>query len=233
MLGFGRRFWVNVLGRILPLSSSLLFAIFSTNNTAKGVVFLIAALVLILVEYLGVYRPLQRFEDVIRKQFDFYFEPFLEQAQVDGEKADLRVNIMLVRRTICFCRKFFQFYQKNMEGYPDANLNFSIKRGLCGYAFRKGSQVVMYRDLRGDTREAAQRKFHWSQEQFDLTDHVKAVATIPLYRQRTAFRGHIRHKYFGVLNIDATNDAGVEFLADPDVQQQITGFARFVQLSLA
>jgi hypothetical protein len=100
------------------------FAIFSTNNTVKAVVFSSAAVVLIVVEYLGVYRPLQRFEDIIRKQLDFYFEPFLEGARVDGEKADLRVNIMLVRRTIFGCRHFFQYYQKNMEGYADANLHF-------------------------------------------------------------------------------------------------------------
>lgn len=231
MLGFRTRFWVNVLGRILPLSASLLFAIFSTNNAVKAVVFSTAVVVLIVVEYLGVYRPLQRFEDIIRKQLDFYFEPFLEGARVDGEKADLRVNIMLVRRTI-FGRQFFQFYQKNMEGYADANLHFPIKSGLCGYAFRKGSQVVMYRDLRNDTPEVAQRKFRWSKEQSDLTQHVKAVATIPLYRQRTAFRGHIAHKYYGVLNIDATNEAGVEFLSDAAVQEQIVGFAQFVQLSL-
>jgi hypothetical protein len=227
MLGFRTRFWVNVLGRILPLGASLLFAIFSTNTIAKEVVFFAAAVVLIIVEFVGVYLPLQRFEEVIRKQLDFYFEPFLEAAQVDGEKADLRVNIMLVRRTICFCPHFFQFYQKNMEGHPDANLHFSIKRGLCGHALRKRSQVVVYRDLRQDTPALAQKKFQWSQEQSDLTQHVKAV-----YRKRTAFRGHIKHKYFGVLNIDATNNAGVEFLADADVQQQIMGFAQFVQLSL-
>jgi hypothetical protein len=231
MLGFRTRFWVNVLGRILPLAVSLLFALFSTNNTAKGIVFSVAILVLIIVEYLGVYRPLQRLEDVIRKQFDFYFEPFLHDAQVDGHHAELRVNIMLVRSTM-FDRCFFQYYQKNMEGYPDANLHFSIKRGLCGRAFRKNSHEVMYRDLRNDTQQAAQRKFLWSHEQFGITQHVKAVATIPLYRQRTAFRGHIKHKYFGVLNVDAINDAGAELLADSAVQKQIMGFARFVQLSL-
>jgi hypothetical protein len=90
----------------------------------------------------------------------------------------------------------------------------------------------MYRDLRHDTPAVAQKKFHWSPEQSDLTQHVRAVATIPLYRKRTGFRGHIKHKYFGVLNIDATNDVGVEFLADAAIQQQIMGFAQFVQLSL-
>jgi hypothetical protein len=231
MLGFRTRFWVNVAGRILPLTVSLLFAIFSTNNGAKGVVFSLAILVLILVEYLGVYRPLQHLEDVIRKQLDFYFEPFLHDAQVDGAHAELRVNIMLVRWTI-LGRHFFQYYQKNMEGHPDANLHFSIKCGLCGYAFRKNSHEVIYRDLRNDTPDAARRKFHWSQKQFDITNHVKAVATIPLYHQQTALRGHIKHKYFGILNVDATNDAGAEFLADESVRAQIKGFAGFVQISL-
>jgi hypothetical protein len=135
MLGFRTRFWVNALGRILPLGASLLFAIFSTNNTVKETVFVGAAMVLIIVEFVGVYLPLQRFDEVIRKQLDFYFEPFLEDAAVNGEKADLRVNIMLVHRCIFFCPRFFQVYQKNMEGHPDANLHFSIKRGLCGHAY--------------------------------------------------------------------------------------------------
>jgi hypothetical protein len=231
MLGFRTRFWVNVVGRILPLTVSLVFALFSTNEREKEVVFLIAVLVLIVVEYLGVYRPMRHASEIIREQFDFYFNPFVEEASFNGEKAQIRVNIMLVHWTFSG-RHFFQCYQQGMAGDPDANLHFSIKRGLCGYAFRKKSHEVVYRDLRQDTPDTAERKYRWLRRDFDNTQHVKAVATIPLYRQRTALRGHIKHKYFGVLNVDATNDAGAALLADSTVQKQIVGFARFVQLSL-
>lgn len=232
MLSVGTRFLVNILGRVLPLAVAFLFAVFSTNDTAKEIVFLCAILILIVVEYFGVYRPAKAFEDVIREVFDFFFVPFVNEASFNGMDAQIRVNIMLVRCTLRG-RHFFQYYQQGMAGHPDANLHFSIKRGLCGHAFRKNSHEVMYRDLRNDTAEAARRKFNWPQEQFDITQHVKAVATIPLYRERKTLRGHMRDQYFGVLNVDALNDPGVELLADQDIQKQIKGFAGLVQIILS
>jgi hypothetical protein len=232
MLAFRTRFWVNVVGRIVPLGVALAFALFSTDNAAKERVLLAAITVLILVEYVGVYRPMKHFSEIIREQFDCYFEPFVNDASFDGTKAEIRVNIMLVQWTLRG-RYFVQCYQQGMAGYPDANLRFSIKRGLCGYAFRKNSHEVLYRDLRTDTPDMAQRKFRWSQEQSDITEHVKAVAAVPLYRERKTLRGHIRHKYFGVLNVDAVNDAGVELLADAETQKQVKALAKFVRVSLA
>ncbi len=231
MLAFRTRFWVNVVGRILPLGVSLSFALFSTNNTAKGIAFSIAALMLILVEYLGVYRPLQHLEDVIRKQFDFFFEPFVQDAIFNGVKAEIRVNVMLIGRYFFF-RHFFQFYQQGMEPYPDANLHFSIKRGLCGEAFPKNTNEVTFRDLRNDPPEFSMKEYGWSKKEFAAVRHVRAIALIPLYRKRKTHRGPIKHTYYGTLNVDAVNDAGAFFLADPDVQLQIKGFSRFVQISL-
>ncbi len=231
MLSVGTRFLINVLGRVLPLAASFLFAAFSTNDTAKQFVFLATILTLIAVEYFGVYRPSKDFEEVIREVFDFFFAPFVNEASFNGMIAQIRVNVMLVRWTFRG-RQFFQYYERGMAGHPDANLHFSIKSGLCGHAFRKNLHEVMYRDLRNDTADAARRKFYWSQEQFEITQHVKAVATIPLYRQRKTLRGHIKYKYFGVLNVDALNDAGAELLADQGIEEQIEGFAGFVQIIL-
>lgn len=232
MLGFRTRFWVNVVGRILPLGVSFIFALFSTDDAAKERVFLVAVAVLILVEYVGVYRPMKHFSEVIRDQFDCYFEPFVNDAWFDGTKAEIRVNIMLVRWTLSG-RYFVQCYQQGMAGYPDANLRFSIKRGLCGYAFRSNSHKVLYRDLREETPDISMKKYRWSQKEIETVHHVMAVAAIPLYRQRTSLWGHIKHRYFGVLNVDAINDPGVELLADSGTQKQIKGFAKFVQVSLA
>jgi hypothetical protein len=231
MLSVGTRFLVNILGRALPLAVAFLFALYSPNDFAKEIVFLCAILIVIVVEYLGVYRPSKDFEDTIREVFDYYFEPFVNEASFNGMAAQIRVNVMLVRWTLRG-RYFFQYYQRGMAGHPDANLNFSIKRGLCGHAFRKNSNELIYRDLSNDTAEAARRKFNWPEDQFYITQHVKAVAAIPIYRERKTLRGHMKHKYFGVLNVDALNDPGVELLADPGVQKQIEGFAGLVQIIL-
>jgi hypothetical protein len=139
---------------------------------------------------------------------------------------------MLVRWNF-FGRHFFQFFQKGMGGQRDASLHFSIKRGLCGAAFRRKTHQVLYRDLRNETPEVSKKKYKWTQKEFDAIQHITAVATIPLYRQHKTLRGRIKDKYFGTLNFDATNDAGAVYLADPAVQQQIKGFAEFVQISLA
>src|SRR6266496_5431010 len=97
MLSIGTRFLVNVLGRVVPLAASFLFAVFSTNDTAKQFVFLGTILTLTAVEYFGVYRPSKDFEDVIREVFDFFFARFVNEASFNGTTAQIRVNVMLVR----------------------------------------------------------------------------------------------------------------------------------------
>lgn len=233
MLGFRTRFYINVVGRVVSIGLSLAYAFFSTNEVAKYSVSFAAIVFLILVEYLGVYRPSQKFEDVVRKQFDFYFEPFVSGAKFsDGTKADIRVNLMLIRWWF-FRRHFFQYYQQGMRGWSDSNLHFPIGCGLCGKARKDGSDTVTYRDLRPDTAESAATEFNWSAKRFEATKHVRAVAAVPLFRESKAFGGPIRHYCFGVLNVDATNDAGAEFLADPIIQQQIKDFSNFVEITLA
>jgi hypothetical protein len=232
MLGFRTRFWVNVVGRVVPLAVSFAVVFSAASENAKLTVFVIAILCLILAEYVGVYRPLSHFENVVRAQLDIYFEPFVKGATfIDGTKADIRVNIMLIRRRF-FRRHLFQYYQQGMKGFPDANLHFPIRCGLCGWAVRNESDVVTYRDLRHDTAETSKDEFNWSEKQFAATAHVHAVATVPLFRERGTLGGHIKHDCFGVLNVDATNDAGAEFLADPVIQEQIKDFSNFVEITL-
>ncbi len=233
MLGFRTRFWVNTIGRVVPLAVSFAVVFSGASELTKLVVFGVAILLLIFVEYIGVYRPLNHFEKVVKSQFDFYFEPFVNGATfIDGTKADIRVNLMLIKRWF-FRRHLFQYYQQGMKGFPDANLHFPIRCGLCGRAVRNKSDTVTYRDLRCDTAATAKSEFDWSAKQFAATTHVRAVATVALFRERKTFGGHIKHYCFGVLNVDATNDAGAEFLADPEIQEQIKEFSNFVQISLA
>jgi hypothetical protein len=119
-----------------------------------------------------------------------------------------------------------------MGGHPDAGIHFSIKRGLCGVAFARETHDVLYRDLRKDTQHYAKKKYKWSDREFEAVQHIKAVATIPLYRQRKTIRGRWKQKFFGTLNFDAINDAGADFLADENVHERIKGFAQFGQISL-
>lgn len=233
MLGFRTRFFVNVAGRVIPLCVSLAFALFSTDPVIKWLVPFAAIAVLILVEYLGVYRPAQRFEEIVRKQFDFYFEPFVTGATfIDGTKAKIRVNLMLIRWRI-FGWHLVQYYQQGMAGHPDANLHFPAYAGVCGQAVQNKSDTLVYRDLRHHTAETAKSEYKWAPKHFAITSHVRAVASVPLFRERKTFTGKIKHDCFGVLNVDAIDDVGAEFLADPIIQQQIKDYSTFVQLTLA
>jgi hypothetical protein len=233
MLGFRTRFFVNVAGRVVSICVSLAFAVFSTDPIAKYLALLAAIGVLVLVEYLGVYRPSQRFEEVVRKQFDFYFEPFVTGATFsDGTKAGIRVNLMLIKWRF-FGRHLVQYYQQGMKGHPDSNLHFPMHAGVCGQAVKNKSDTVTYRHLRGDTQAIAKSEYKWSAKHFGLTTHVRALVTVPLFRERKTFGGSIKHQCFGVLNVDAIDDVGAEFLADPIIQQQIKDYSAFVQLTLA
>jgi hypothetical protein len=231
MPGTKIRFILNLLGRITPMSVAFLLAVFSADNTSKGVGFALAIAFLVVSEYYGVYRPLQNIDEIRRKQFDFYFGPFVESANFNGMSAIIRVNIMMARRHWLQLH-LFQYYQFGMAGHPDANFHCSVKKGLCGHAFRNKKHEVVYRDFRNDTPESLKRKFRWGDKELEVCGHVKSVATIPIYREIKTFLGHVKFDYFGTLNVDSLDDAGAELLADAEIQQQIKAFAQFVQITL-
>jgi len=231
MPGTKIRFFLNLLGRITPMTVAFLLAIFTTDNAHKSIYFGSGIVLLIISEYYGIYRPLQNFDEIRRKQFDFYFGPFVESAKFNGVSAAIRVNVMLIRRHWLQLH-LFQYYQFGMAGYPDANFHCSIKKGLCGHAFRNKKHEVIYRDFRKETPESLRRKFKWGDKELAVCGHVKSVATIPIYKEIKTFWGHVKFDYFGTLNVDSLDDAGTELLADAEIHQQIKALAQFVQITL-
>src|SRR5438067_13628393 len=105
-----------------------------------------------------------------------------------------------------FGKRFHQYYQLNMEGEPDANLSFSVKKGFCGEVFRSGTQRAKFRDLRALSAEEQSAEFNFGKRELARISHVKGVACAALYKEGKTLRGAIKQKYFGVLNVDATDD---------------------------
>jgi hypothetical protein len=132
---------------------------------------------------------------------------------------------------LVFGQEIPQYYQLNMEGEPDANLSFSVKKGFCGEVFRSGTQRAKFRDLRALSAEEQSAEFNFGKRELARISHVKAVACAALYKEGKTFRGAIKQKYFGVLNVDATDDLGAEYLADPEVLNQVAFMAKFVQVT--
>src|SRR5260221_1049301 len=223
------KFLVNLMARLEPLTVAIIYSVLAPQDTYKILAYGAEVCMLGISEYLGIYRPLQNFEDTKRKQLDVFFQFFVETAQIGDFKASIRVNVMLAQWN-WVGRHFFQYYQYQMDGYPDANLHFCTKKGLCGEVFHKRKSEVIYADLRQLTRADAKRIYHFTDDEINASEHVKAVVCVPLFRKRRTLRGTNHDKYYGVLNIDALDDAGVELLKKEEIQKQIKAFAAFVQI---
>lgn len=222
------RFILSLVGRITPLTIAFIFAVLAPDTKTKGVAYACAVVLLIVSEYFGIYRPLQNLDETRRKQLDHYLKAFVDSAKLEDQKAVIRVNVMVVGWTITG-RRFFQFYQCGMKGYPDANLHFAVSKGVCcGMAFKRRLFKVEYADLRGPNLG-----YKLSKREVETTGHVKAVATIPLFREVKTLRGNPNEHYFGVLNVDAIDDVGAELLKEPKIQDQIKGHAEFIRITLA
>lgn len=221
------RFFLSLVGRVTPLTIAFAFAVISPDNKTKAIAYTCAIALLVVSEYIGIYRPLQNLDETRRKQLDHYLKAFVDSAKLGEQKAVIRVNVMMVGWTITG-RHFFQYYQSGMKDYPDANLHFAISKGVCGMAFKRRLFEVEYADLR-----SANPGYKLSKRETATTGHVKAVATIPLFREVKTFRGHPNVRYFGVLNVDAIDDVGAELLKEPQIQARIKGHAEFIRITLA
>jgi hypothetical protein len=222
------RFFLNVSGRTVPLIVAFLFIIFAPSDRAREIALVASIAFLIFAEYFAVYRPTKDWDRTRREQLNFFFERFVQSAELEGAAAQIRVNVML-KRLHWSGRRLFQYYQYGMEGHPDANLHFSTKRGLCGQILRSESHQVVYKTK----AELDADDFGLSSRERRLVDHVMAVATIPLFREVSTFRGNIKYKYFGVVNVDAVDIVGAQLLAEPAIQEQIRALAAFVQITLS
>lgn len=158
---------------------------------------------------------------------DCFIKPFVSTATYGRKKVKLRVNVVLIRR-YWFSMHLFQFYQHGMSGFPDANLHFSVHKGLCGRALMEHTQKVSYIDLRKTPWDG-----EFTDKEVQQTKHIKAIATIPLLRETKTFMGRPTTEYFGCLNIDSTDDLGADFLSAKAAQEQILALAELVQTTFS
>lgn len=221
------KFFLGLLGRVTPLTIAFVIAIVSPDNFKKGCWYVAAIAILVVSEYVGIYRPLANRDELRKKQTDCYLKSFVSTASISGKKVTIRVNVMLIRR-FWLRRHFFQFYQLGMAGYPDANLHFSIHKGLCGRVLNEQMQRVTFMDFRTTPWNDG-----WSEKEVRLVRHITAVATIPLLRETKTLRGHPTTEYFGCLNVDSVDDLGADFLAVQNAQEQIRALAEIVQVTFA
>jgi hypothetical protein len=227
-MAYRLRFLLTLLGQVVPLAAAYAFGIFAPNHRYRWVALLVAILFIIIAEYIRIYRPSRTIDDMRRRQFAFYFTQFADSAKLNGVPARIRVNIMFKRLTWRGWR-FYQYYQYNMANWPDDDLNFPIKCGLCGLAFRQRSHDVVYYDK----AQLDATNFGFSSEQLEKVKHVMAVATIPLSKEKTTWAGHIAYKHVGALNVDALDHTGELLLAEPEIHEQIRALAQFVQISIS
>lgn len=185
--------------------------------------------VFFIVEYLVIYRPSKKLEDKRKDILNAYFKPWMDKARINNQKPKIRINIMLVR-TWFTGKHLFQFYGYRMKGWPDADLHFSAKSGFSGWCLKERHQKPHFEDLRNMDKETAKQRFQFNERQYQLTQHIKAIVCVPLVRTRKSWFGYgEKQDFFGVLNVDATDDIGVDFLEVSDTLEDIYNFALFTE----
>jgi hypothetical protein len=225
------KFFLTLIGRITPLTIAFIFAFFAPTDKSKVLSYLCGIALLLAAEYFGIYRPLLNIEEARKRVLDLVFKDWLDSIRLGRRRPNLRVNVML--RRWWFGWRFYQYYQLNMDGDPDANLSFSVKRGFCGQVFGSHTQKARYRDFRQLSDEEQSREFKWTKSECRQTAHVKAIACAGLYRECRSFRGVLKHRYFGVLNVDATDDDGADFLDSDEALDDVTRLAKIAQVIFA
>jgi hypothetical protein len=223
------KYFTVLIGKVVPMATAFALAVYGPNPQVRLVALVAGVLIITITEYVAILRPLSNIHEVRKKLLDFYLKSFVQTARINGQQPGLRVNLMVVGWNWTLRRHLFQYYQFNMEKWPDANLHFPIRRGCCGAALATRQHRVHFTDLRTVEREA----FGLSKQQSRATSHVLAVATVPLYREVKTLRGVSLWNYFGVLNIDAIDELGADFLASEEVHEHILGQAAFAQLTFA
>jgi len=230
------KFILSLLGRAVPLALALVGVSQFPKSYQRNIAYGLALLIYVVVDYFGTLRPLKNLEDKQKELLDLFFARFVGSAEIEHQKATIRVNVMLVKWCIGWWppirREFLQFYQKGMEGHPDCNAHFRIKAGFCGQAFNSRYARAHYVDLRLQSTED-KKQYRLTPALQQQTSIVKAIVCVPLYRKMKTMRGNASYKWVGVLNIDATDDAGADLLREPKIQEQIEGFASFVQAIVA
>jgi hypothetical protein len=131
----------------------------------------------------------------------------------------LRFNVMLARRRWYMLFIGREFHWVASRGFDlchrDVKLWLAGWQGVCGEAFR--DQEMKFVDLRGVPPLNVARWRFWQNPfwlfawQLDRTKHVKAILSVPMILKRGS-GGNPWFVKVGVINIDAVDDEGAEFL---------------------
>ena len=118
-----------------------------------------------------------------------------------------------------------------MKNYPDCNLHCSVSQGFIGECFKKAVDSY-YNDLRELTKEEILKVYKFNNKLYKKTKHIKAIVCCPLQRgKKSIFRpGVIKYKNFGVLNVDAVDNVGSDYLKEKDVLRELDHFRTLVQI---
>jgi hypothetical protein len=225
------RYILAVLSRSIPLGTALTVLLLKPDPFYKVATYSIGIVFLFATEYYSIYRPIKSLNDVRTKLLDGFLKQWLDGAEINGKKPKLRLNVMLKCRPPehFFLESFVQFYQLNMQGWPDANLSYLITKGFSGKIFKNRHQETYYVDLRQLDPREIEKDYRWTRREANDTRHVKAIACVPLIRSGKSIIGAPKEIGIGVLNIDATDDLGAVFLAQQETLERITTLGKIVQ----
>lgn len=221
-------FYLRTLVRALPLLLPLVPALYLERyRLPASITYLVLFFV---VEYFAIYRPEKSWEAKRRRILDAFLTQWVDESRYGDTRPEIRINVMLVR-WFGLGRRFFQVYEYRMKGWPDSTLHFSVRKGFCGECFGKGGPKTYYVDLRGQPADTIKNTYNLNDEEYKKTAHIRAIACRVLAKEaKRVWRPEvIGYKYLGVLNVDAVDDAGAEFLQQPEVLEKITNFGTLIE----
>jgi hypothetical protein len=146
-------------------------------------------IIMIVINYfVFMFAPLRKLKRMKQKQLELLnkiAEDTLHEFR-KRYKIELSVNIMLVKR------KLYSKYEPNKKavffgkvfvkewGYGNnhsfnTGLKFNVNQGICGLAFKENQKPV-HRFLHTMTQEQIMKLCKFSEEQYDMTKHVKFIA---------------------------------------------------------
>jgi len=199
----------------------MVYYIWLTENVTLVVISFIV--IFFMVEYLAVYKPIKNVDRTKRGILDFYFQNWVDNARYRKRRPEIRISVLLKKfHLINF--HFFQYYQYNMEDYPDCNLHFWAKRGFTGECFNKDIASSPYLcDLRKYSEEEILKYYNFNKKLYERTKHIKTLVCVPLQKKVKYFPHPVvpKFKKIGLFCVDAIDNRGADFLSVKEVLQEI------------
>jgi len=243
---------LKALPRILPL-----FFVTLVSGTLRLIFAAIYVVLLGVSEYYLLLRPQARLEHRMKAVMDFHIGGWVRRARyfrrseapAPPRRPSLRVNVMLMNPTSMRVSRWLwnhgapkwmiklsesrltQVYEYGMSGHTDANVSWAVDCGFCGQCMSKQKKETAYLQLSGLTDRQVVQSFGLSAEEYRRTNHITAITCTTLVRRVRRFFGRTlpEDEYFGVLNIDAIDEIGALFLAQPRILEEIRALSVIVE----